>query len=223
MSHPQKALLALFLLAIANPAAASDFTGFLAMFIGTPFLLFAFLFAGFIQLRRRQPSSTTTGLALAALIAAVVPFAFLSLLAHSGLAYSWAPVLVLYGLAAWHIWRNPRTRLAPALAGLLLVLAVIMGGLMAWDLSHVLGRGNDTIYPVMLVLLTMFVGTVWLCFRVIRPRRERATDSNVESPPPQPDRRRFTLGSVHQGVLPAVILLLAAAYGVFAVMSKLKS
>ncbi len=223
MSHPHKAWLALALLAIASPASASDFTGVLALFFGAPLQLFVILLASFIHLRRRPPSSTATGLAIVALLSSVPPFAILALLAHSVLVFSWAPLLLLIVAAAGWIWHNPRSWPAPTLAGLLLVLAVGMGGLMGWDLSRLLGGNDAIIYLIMLMLLGLCACAVWLCIRVIWPARKRAADGGNADRPTETPYWRFNLGSVHQGVLPAVVLLLTAGYGIYTVLSKVRS
>lgn len=177
MDRTERALLALVLVTAAGPAAASDFRGFFSMFMATPFLIFAGLVAGFILLRRH--TAPRNALARYAPFLLLVPawaqLAFLCVFLQQFVWVGIPVVTLLFVLAVRRIWREPRGGLAVWIPRVLLLLSVVVAGVMAWDMSIVVGyRGSDYALGMIVLLVALWGVCVALCLSAARPRTIRA-------------------------------------------------
>lgn len=163
---------AVVLYAIAAPAMASDFRGFLTLFVAVPVLWSVVATAGFILLRRGLFARTGAlrWLPLLLACAAGLPWLWLSIFPRMGGILA-ACLLLAGALAARNIWRAPYGATARWMAWLLLLLSAACAALVGWDLSNGVGRGeSDFIIAAALLFLHFGVG-VLLCVLVLRGRR----------------------------------------------------
>lgn len=176
MDRTERALFALVLATAAGPAAASDFRGFFSMFMATPFLIFAGLVSGFILLRRHTAprNAMARHAPFLLLVPAWAQLAFLCVFMQQLVWVGIPVVTLLFVLAARRIWRESRGGLALWIPRVLLVLSVVVAGLMAWDMSIVVGyRGSDYALGMIVLLATLWGVCTGLCLFAARGRIQR--------------------------------------------------
>lgn len=174
MDRTGKTLFALAMLAASGPAMASNFQGFISMFMAMPFLVFIAIALAYLLVRRAVPSATPWMLRYTPLLVAafaLLPLAWVSFLVDKlDLTYVVYAVVTAYLVAAWRIWRAPMGATATAIPWILLVLTLATAALMIYDMASLANREAAAWMPMLLVMPLFVAGCILLCILAIKKR-----------------------------------------------------
>jgi len=173
-AHPGLQLPLFFsMLLAAFPAVASDFSGFLTVFVGLPLLALLNLLLGFVASCRAVRSATVAACICGILCLAGILFlvCWLSRILGGAWWYVAAPlVLLLIALFCFSWWGKQQIKVWTNTANVVLTAVVLLGTLMLIDVVSVASqKGNAGIMLYLFPLLLLLVVAFGLRSLIVRP------------------------------------------------------